>query len=311
MNSMKKISCIVVILLAIATNVVAQGFYLRLGVGYAFSQAGQTNDGNGEPYNGSLNNSTLLQAYNLKSASFGAGFQGVLGLGYLFSDHVGVQLDAGVGIASKKYTFNDNNVNINGVASDVSVVQQAQSPLILIPSIVLQTGGAPWNIYSRFGLALPLSTKMTQDQIISNAPGTGAVEVDDYTFDIKNSFALGFAAAAGVQYKLNDKVSLWGEVSLLSLSVNIKQSDLTGVTANGQSVSLSQVSGPQTVTYSKNASVDSTGTKEPTYSQPFSNIAINLGVSFKLGRNSHSKSHGRNSRSDSDLIDRPKNARFK
>ena len=132
-------------------------------------------------------------------------------------------------------------------------------------------------------MALPLSTKIVQDQILTNLPGNGAVEVDDFTLNIKNSFSLGFSAAAGVQYKLSEKLSLWGEISMLSMSVYIKEADLTAVTANGQSVALSQVSGAQVVKYSKNAIVDSNGAQQPTYSQPFSNVGIQVGIKFTLG----------------------------
>src|SRR4051812_46279031 len=82
--------------LAVAFSVIvsdsfAQGFYFRGGLGYGFAQAGQTIDGTGQPYNGSLNNST--NAASLKSASFGAGVQGQVGFGYMVNEHIGVQLD--------------------------------------------------------------------------------------------------------------------------------------------------------------------------------------------------------------------------
>jgi len=287
---MKKI-IITVFILLIAFTGFAQGFYLRLGVGYAFPEAGQTIDGTGQPYNGSSNNSATTETYNLKAASFSAGFQGTVALGYMLSKHAGIQLDANLGLAGKKYTFDDENVTVGGTPSNVSVIQQAKSPFIVMPALVLQTGGEPWNLYCRMGLAVPISTKITEDQVISNAPGTGALEIDDYTFQIKNSFSLGFTAAAGVQYKLNDKVSIWGEISLLSMSVYIKESDLTNVTSNGQNIPLSQVSGPQMVKYSRNASTDSNMTVQPAYSQPFSNVGINIGICFKLGDQSHSNSH--------------------
>ena len=288
---MKKILGTALVLSLVATTGFAQGFYIRAGLGYAVPQAGSTTDGTGQPYNGTQNNTTYLNTYSLKGASFSAGLQGTLGLGYMFSDHVGVQLDAGIGLSAKKYTYTDNDVTVGGVLSDASIVQQAKTPVIMMPSLVIQSGGKI-NLYSRLGLAIPLNTKITQDQIISNAPGTGATEVDDFTFKIKNYFSLGFSAAAGVQYKLKDNMSIWGEVSILSLSAYIKEADLTTVTSNGQGVSLSQVTGNQTIKYSKTASVDSTYATQPSYSQPFSNVGIHVGVTFNLGGGS-SHSHGR------------------
>src|SRR4051794_8081484 len=88
---------LVIVLSFVAAHAGAQGFYFRAGLGYAFAQAGQTLDGTGQPYDGSLNNAT--QSATIKGASLSAGFQGQVGLGYMISDHAGIQLDANIGIA--------------------------------------------------------------------------------------------------------------------------------------------------------------------------------------------------------------------
>ena len=297
---MKKTSLTLFVLLLLSVAGYAQGFYFRAGLGYAFPQAGQTMDGSGTPYNGTRNNSTYLLTYNLKNTSFSAGLQGAIGFGYLFNDHIGVQFDADACISGRKYSYHDNNVTIDygagPILSNVTVTEQAVMPLVLVPSLVLQTGGKKLNIYSRLGLALPISSKITQDQFIENVPYTPTATISsyDFKFDIKNSFSLGFAAAAGVQYKLTNKLSLWGEVSLLSMSLFIKQSDLTDFQHDGQSYSLSNVTSPHTYYYSKNATVDSTGAYQPAYSQPFSNVAIKVGVNLSLTRRSRHRTDGEN-----------------
>ena len=288
-NLMKKIqlNCVVIILLLIAGNSFAQGFYFHGGLGYGFAQAGQTIDGTGQPYSGTLNNST--NATSIKSASFGVGFKGDLGFGYMVNEHVGVQLDANVGLSSKKYTLDVTNVTLgSGVPGSVSIVQQAHTPLMLMPCLVVQSGGAKWNIYSRFGVAIPLNTQITIDEIQANDPNTGAITVYDFTSKMKNSFSLGFTAAAGVQYKFGDRVSIFGELSLLSLSVYTKQSKLTAVTENGQNVALSNVTGNQVINYSKNVTVDSSGANQAAYSQPFSNVGFNFGITIRMGSKHHS-----------------------
>jgi hypothetical protein len=287
---LKKISCISVILSFIAITGWSQGFFIRTGLGYAIPHAGQTIDGSGTPYNGSLNNSTYLQNYNVKPASFSAGLQGMAGIGYMFSENAGMQLDASVGLLTTKYTFSIDNITINSIPSKVSVVQQSFKPIIFTPSLVLQTGGKKIDLYTRVGVALPLNTRIVQDIIVTNAPGTGATTERDFTMQLKSSFSLGFAAAAGIHYKLNRVMSIWGEFSFLSLSVYIKESELIGFSENGQQYSLSAISGPQTITYSKTAAVDTNETTLPTYSQPFSNVGFNLGISFTFPP--HSKSQG-------------------
>lgn len=264
----------------------AQNFYFRAGFGYAVPQAGQTMDGTATPYNGTQNHlGPNTDAYSIKAASFSAGIQGVLGFGYMINRNVGIQLDAGVGIASRKWTYKLSNVMLDSILSDVSIVQQSKTPVFAMPSLVLQSGGDKVNLYSRFGLVLPLKTKITQDQIISNAPGTGALTVDDFTFEVVNSFSLGISGAAGVRYKLNDRISIWGEVSLISLSVYCKTSDLVAVSENGRSVPLSYVNGTTHINYSKNITADSLGQNQPTFSQPFSNVGLNAGISVNLSNN--------------------------
>ena len=206
-----------------------------------------------------------------------------------------------LGLATKKYTF--TQADAGGTGNSNSFVEQAKSPFMLIPAIVVQSGGDPWNIYARLGLVIPVSTKITQDEVDTYpATSTAALEVDDFTAKIKNSFSLGYAAAAGVSYKLNDKVSIWAEVSLLSLSAYVKEADLTAISVNGQNYPLSGYTGTTTIKYGKNVAADSV--LQPTYSQPFSNVGINVGICFRLGENKHPSHRGR--KNDNDLIDNSK-----
>jgi outer membrane protein W len=309
---MKKVS-LLVLCCAIATMTIAQGVFFNAGFGYAFAVAGQSLDGSGAPYNGTLNNTT--QAYNIKSASFSSGLQAKVGFGYMANKNVGVMLDASIGLLTKKYKATIDGVSFGSGSSSypgsITFEQQAILPMILMPSLVMQSEGKKWGVYSRFGIALPLNTHIILDQIQTNAPGTGAISVDDFTMTIKSSFSLGFSGAAGVKYKVSDRLSLWGEVSGLSLSVYIKQSHLTAFTHNGQSYSTTQVSGNQTVNYSKNVTVDSTGANLPSYSIPFSNMGINFGISLSLGRHSHRSNVEATKPGKPGKSERPKPSRFK
>src|SRR5580698_5410622 len=105
MNSMKKISIITLVFSVLTITGFAQGFYFRAGMGYAFPQAGQTLDGTGAPYNGSVTSNTNNNIYSIKNASFSSGMQGELGFGYMFNEYVGVQLDAMIGLSMRQYTY--------------------------------------------------------------------------------------------------------------------------------------------------------------------------------------------------------------
>ena len=293
MCSMKKISCLILLSFA-AINVAHGQFYFKAGLGYALPQSGQTMDGTSTPYNGtmSISSAAATQTYSIKSASFSTGVHGFLGIGYFVNDHVGIELNGDFGLSTKKYTFTISNIVLNGVESDIKIEQKAKGLFVLSPSLVLQTGGEVVNLYTRLGVALPLGSKINADQVQSNLPGTGAPASYDFSFQVKNSFSPGFSAAAGLRYKLNDKISIWGEISVLSLNMYIKQSELKDFSYNGQSQSLTYVTSPHVVKYSKNAIVDSNQASLPTYSQPFSNVGLNVGVSFNISekkqkRNDH------------------------
>jgi len=284
---MKRYTLLVAGIVLFSNSLMAQ-FYFRAGAGYAFPQAGQSIDGTSTPYSGTRSGTTYSTAFSVKNASLSSGVQGAIGCGYMFSDHIGVELSAVVGLANTKYTFTDNNVNYGGYQSTENNIVQANDPIIVSPSLVLQTGGSsPWNAYTRWGLALPLNSRIAYEQVYYIA---SQAVTDDYIFGVKSSFSLGVTAAAGLQYTINDRMTVWGELSVLSMSLYIKEMDLQSVSENGQGVSLASVGGPHTVKYSKNATVDTNYTQLPTYSQPFSNIGLSFGISMRLSEKHSRKS---------------------
>lgn len=283
----------------IAGNCLAQGLYTRAGLGYAVPQAGQTMDGTATPYSGNRTNTTIdsvnYTAYSIKNSSFSTGIHGILGVGYMFNSHVGVDVSVDMALTPKEYTYSNSNTLVNNVPSNVQIIQKANNPVLFIPALVLQSDGARFNLYTRFGLALPLKTKITQDQVFTNLPGTGKVETDDYTFTITNKFSLGFTGTAGIGYKLSDKLCLWGEASFLSLAVYAKEANLTDVTVDGATGYLPQIPVEQRkIVFSKEfTSTSNDYFHQPTFSQPFSSFSINAGIRYNLG-SSRSGNKGKN-----------------
>jgi hypothetical protein len=275
---MKKLS-LIALSLFLANTVNAQ-FYFNSGIGYAMPMAGQTLNASGTPYSGSYSRSTFLEKYTAKTTSYSSGISCTFGFGYMFSDHVGVQADAYLGLYNTKYSFKYENANLAGNTGTITVNSRAKSTIFLTPALVLQTGGSSaWNIYTRTGVALPLISTITVDEIYY-IPSLGLTT--DLTSKIKSSFSPGLSASAGVQYKLGDRTILWGELSVLSMSLFIKESQYTRVSQNGVTYPVDSIGGPHLVKYSKTASVDSNGTTAPSYSQPFSNFGVNVGIRIML-----------------------------
>jgi hypothetical protein len=314
---MKKSTLTLFAALLLSASAYGQGFYFRAGLGYAFPMAGQTLEPMaGDLYNGTRSSSTFLQTYSMKNTSFSAGLQGGIGLGYMFSPNVGLQLDVNAGISNRKYAFQDKNVLVDlgagAIQSNITITKQADLPVLLAPSLVLQTSGkGKVNIYSRVGPVIPLATQIIQNTYIENVPGTGAPSSYNFTFAIKSSFSMGFSAAGGLQYKLGNKVSLWAEVSMLSMSLYMKQSDLTGFEHDGRSYSLSNVTSPHTYYYSKSGTLDSNSVTLPTYSHPFSNLGVNMGIRISMGGRSRRGGASADAADRREMSKRPKAGKFR
>ncbi len=304
---MKKLSLMLLCTLFSAATF-AQGFYFRSGLGYAVPLAGQTLDGTGSPYNGSFNSAS--KGYSIKGISFSAGVQAYAGFGYMVNKHVGAQAELNACLVPRKYTANINNYNYgSGVEGNIRIQQQAVLPVFFDPSIVVQSGGDKLNIYSRFGPAFPLNTDVTFEQVqvkkLANVSGAGT-STEEFTFNVSSNFSVGIAAAAGVEYKFGKAFSIWGEFSMLSLSVYTKQSELTSLIVNGTSYQV-PVSSIPPVNYTKNGVIDSNGTTQMSYSQPFSNFGFNVGIRIAMSR----KSRGTATSSEGIKSKRPAPAKFR
>lgn len=303
---MKKLS-LVFLYLVISAAGFAQGFYFRTGLGYAIPQAGQTLDGNSTPYHGSFNSAS--KSYSIKGVSFSAGVQAYAGFGYMVNKHVGVQAELNACLVPRKYTTSINDYNYgSGVEGNIRIQQQALLPVFFDPSIVIQSGGDKLNIYSRFGPAVPLNSDITYEQIqvkkLANVPGAGTT-TEEFTFNVSSNFSVGLAAAAGVEYKIGKAFSIWGEFSMLSFSAYTKRSELTSLVVNGTSYQVPVTSIPP-VNYTKNGVIDSNGTTQMSYSQPFSNFSFNVGIRIAMSR----KSRGTATNTEGTKSKRPAPAKF-
>lgn len=304
-NYLMKSVLLLLVSCAVLGNVAfGQGFYARLGLGYAVPQAGQTMDGTATPYNGVSSNFSSAgvdyTSYDIKSMSFTSGIHGTIGAGYMFNRHIGIDASFDFLASGKKYTYTDENVIISKVTYNIDIVDRAKATLF-VPALVLQTDGAKANVYTRLGIVLPLNTRITQDQIFTNLPGAGAVVREDDGWEIKNKFSLGFSGAAGIKLAVNTRTNFWAEVGFLSLSMFAKESNRTSldITENGvyQGNYNSQVAADKRKIVYSNKFTGTSGDfyHQPTFSQPFSNASFSIGFSYELRRSEPSRGErGRN-----------------
>jgi hypothetical protein len=277
---MKKIYAFAVVA-ALGCNVaVAQGPYVKLGIGYGLPQGTQTLNANGAPFSGSINNANGTTLYDVNRVSFTSGLNASVGAGYMFSKYVGVEIAGDFFFNSKTYTSKAINVLNPGGAyySDEVTTTKGKLPIYLIPAMVIQSGGNKLNAYARGGIAMPVSAGMTMQSDYTYYNVLKSVEHYDQTIKMKNT--LGFAGAMGARFNMTDNVALWGEINLLLSNIYVKQANVTAHNVDGQD--LQNPAPGTTIKYGSNGTVSST--EAPAYSLPYSNVGLRVGLSFNLGK---------------------------
>lgn len=245
-------------------------WYGRIGVGYAFTQAGQVNSLLGTPFSGSAaydGSGTRQLSFNYKKASLNAGVNTVVAGGRMFGPFIGLELAAQFNVAPTKYSFSGQNLPLaGGGVADVSTMNQAKFPIFLIPAVVFQ---APVSTalrgYGRLGLVLPINTKVNTEL------NTYGQQI--YTSVQSAKFNLGFSGALGLKYRLNSGINLWGEFNVMSLSVYTKKEVITD--PSGSSVT-------QTFALKGNNPNASANGVQGTNSVPFGNAGALVGISISL-----------------------------
>jgi len=268
--------------------------YVRVGATYAFPHGSQTSIDQTQFLNGSINattgSGTNVTHWDVKKASFGAGTTVALAAGYMANKNLGVELGATIGVAPKKYTFKYEEVYPSGAVSvheSVKGTFYQKMPILITPSVIIQTGGAKLNVYSRLGLALPVAGKLIQEYE-RYAFINMASAVYSYDYELKNRFAVGFQGALGAQFSIGGQMKFYVEANGVSLNAYAKKATLTKYTVNG-------VNRMDNVTpYGKEIEFGFTGTQtDPvansnipqqaaTYSSPYSNIGVGAGFIFQF-----------------------------
>ena len=244
-------------------------FYLRGGVGYASSYTG-------DMVNGTSN------AFNVKS--YTSGLNGVLGCGYMFNDHIGLELDGSMVAPGRKYTLTSYSIDSTGrMYTDDITKRTLRSLLLVMPGVVLQTGCDRFNIYSRLSLVFPVIDKSVSEDDFVNYAGSNSLQ-----YAIKMRSTLGFNAAVGISYKLCSHVNLWAEANALALSPYTAQTTITGATLNGVNNIGSFSASQKTTTYvfsggyTLTRGVLTNYATQPTSTRPYSNFGLQAGISVDI-----------------------------
>lgn len=199
-------------LLFAAGSAFGQGAYAGLHLGYGF---GLPNEQLGTTTNV---NSSGAGTESVIYGTYGGGFNSSLNVGYMFNEHVGAELGLnylmGNKVTQDEFTFGD--------FSSTTVTQSNQ--FRVNPSLVITNGGKV-AAYGKLGFVIPVAGS-TVTEYRDNAGNEQDIES-------AGSFSLGYQGALGVSYSISDKLSIFGEISGVSLRIKSKSQSITKVSSSG------------------------------------------------------------------------------
>ncbi len=213
---------------------------------------------------------TTPTAFKLTDKSLGAGPRVGIGLGYIVSDFINLGLDAEIlfGTALK----NDNNF-FSGTSSNpvkyVNTINSTLKVLSVIPNVTFKALSRPsYYIYNRLGLVggVVLEYKQTVNQVATPTKGAVTTELStsEYT---KNSLALGYQVALGIQFRLSQKLRAFAEA--VAYNQSFKPQEIKGTSSSTTSGKTTTSS--STTLYKNEGDYNKSNPNE----QPSFNVAIN------------------------------------
>ena len=217
--------------------------YFRVSTGYSF-QSGKTEFNNADPngLTGIMQSTDIMvnadgSSVNVKSlnGTVGAGVKANIALGYMFSPYIGAEM----GISY----FHGDKTMIGRLRSPQAVSEENTylRGFDVAPGIFLTPNFKSINPYARMGVIIPIAGELTIETMARklNGGGPGTDLMVEAKSEVKSKFSVGYFGAVGVNYPINDNLSIFGEVEIKNLSIKSKSAEITeyATTAitNGQS----------------------------------------------------------------------------
>ncbi|WP_394759392.1 outer membrane beta-barrel protein [Flavobacterium sp.] len=211
---------------------IKQGPYASFNIGYNFANNAGTAYQYGELfdfYNGT--STTTSDSFELVKLSLGKGLNFSGQFGYMFNKNVGAEIGVGYLIGSETTATNSD---INSFNSNTSTNTLKANQIQIKPTLVIAAGFEKINPYAKIGLVMGMSKTMyTNNEIDTNSFGTDITYMEA---EMTGGLMLGFRASAGLNYALNDKISLFAELTSINGKIKPTKGEITTYTENGVNV---------------------------------------------------------------------------
>ncbi|MDD4969372.1 MAG: outer membrane beta-barrel protein [Paludibacter sp.] len=262
---------ITVIICLFAHKVLAQRVYVNISAGAATQMSSENIAGF---YNYTKTTNSITTQHIDVSLGQGVNLGGVIG--YMVNKNLGVEL----GIS---YLLGDKFDALNKQPDNTENTSIYSTMLRFNPSIVLATDLYKINPYVKFGFVIGSGNIYYSGKYAENN------NITVYDFRKSGGLAYGVSAAIGAMYKLNEKISILGEISSINLSYAPTEGLYTYVSYNGAEETLNlktkykQIHYVDNYTYNPNvASPELMPGTDVKQKYPFGSLGLNVGLRFNL-----------------------------
>jgi hypothetical protein len=276
-----KTIAIVMMVMGMGQSLSAQNFYLKARGGYGW---GVSKDG----YYVDLGEGKVTadgyqeQIYT----SIGAGIPVGISAGYYLNDNIGAEVDFTY-LFGNTVTVADYNVP-NVIVQNIDVYTRQYR---VAPTIIMSTGHSKtFSVYTKVGFVLPVGGYSMVNADVTKYMPSPADQTQMIPVQVNaeqkmyGKFSLGFKGVLGMEYKLNEKLSVFTEIEGVYLNIKRKKSEVTKYEVNGQDA-MSTYPGATTVIYKDKIQVDQNGNpvnanEALSTTSPYSKQGINLGFTY-------------------------------
>ncbi|MEI6822370.1 MAG: outer membrane beta-barrel protein [Bacteroidota bacterium] len=292
-KSLLKTALCLLVITMIISNLSAQKAYLSFNAGYGLN-LGSITYNNYVSYQ--ISNTNYTSTNESKGLSLGKGFNICGAFGYMFNKNIGTELGISY-LFGASTIFTSNYYYLDGTSTYLNKTYSSNM-LRFNPSIIITSGFNKLNPYAKLGLIIGTGSIIIdyedKEKYTTGNPNPPYNNiVTDTIFFVSNKMngglAFGFNASVGVIYKLNDKISLFGEVNMINLCYAPTKGEIVKYTKNGQDI-LSTLTTHTKETeyvdiYNYDPSITNSTdvpTKSTKFNMPFGSIGINLGIRFNF-----------------------------
>jgi opacity protein-like surface antigen len=278
MKNFKAITVSISVLFSIFLSAQTEkGFYASVNSGYNIGT------GNVDYYQANVlgiinsnESSASVSSSELVRVNLGKGLNAGINFGYMFNKNIGFELGGNYLLGGK---INGSYTSYTGdyLNSEVSAKM-----LQIKPSLVFRSDLDKFNPYAKVGMIIG------SGKIINTTVEKDGADLETRTLELDGGMPIGFQASIGTLYKLNEKLSIFGELNLVNLNYAPKKGHITEATLNGinqlptYTISDKEIEFTSSFTNTGAPLNPNAPSKSPTLDFSFSSFGLNVGLLYQF-----------------------------